>query len=143
MAKVEETRTVRVCVICVNPPVDAREGALAFGLQDKARTLEFGRAQADGSLAFECELQTKPNVNGKPNFTGNFTHGTPEERFLYLTLLQVADGQIVRRVKVHLKTITWAQVEEASQGEVLEASVDGRRTGSVPLLGEGWQVRKG
>jgi hypothetical protein len=138
----DESRTVQVRVVCVNPPVEAREGqSLAFGLQDKQGELKTGAWQADGSLAFECELQAKVNPDGKPNFTGKFTHGSPEERFLYLTLLRAADGQIIRRLKIHLKTITWAQVEQAGQGGVLEAAVDGRGAASVPLLGEGWQVR--
>jgi hypothetical protein len=138
MAKsVGAERTVRVQIDVVNPPDVTGEG-LEFGLQDKDQRLHDGVMQAGGSLRFECGLQVKPGADGKPNFLGVFAHGTADDRFLYLTWKQ--EGQITRRIKVKLVTITWTQVEAASAGGVLEASVDGRGTASVKLLGDGWQV---
>ncbi len=55
----------------------------------------------------------------------------------------------VRRIKVHLSSITWPQIDEAVKTSgVLEARIQGTgRDGgpscaSVPLLGGGWTVKK-
>jgi hypothetical protein len=125
-----EERAVRLRVRCVNPP------AGVFGLQDKDRRLTVGQPQPDGALVFECEVRAKRADDGTPNFLGTFAHGTPTDRFLYLTLLNGDSTAIVKRIKVKLGAITWAQVES---GGVLQASVDGRGAASVKLL-EGWHT---
>ena len=138
MAKSSEAeRTVRIGIRVVNPPDLTSEG-LEFGLQDKDQRLYAGVMQTDGSLWVECEMQVKQGADGKPNFLGAFAHGTASDRFLYLTWKK--EGRITQRIKVKLASITWAQVEAASVGGVLIASVDGRGVASVKLLGEGWQV---
>jgi hypothetical protein len=126
----DQERAIRLRVRCVNPP------AGVFGLQDKERRLSAGQPQPDGSLVFECELWAKRAADGKANFLGVFAHGTPTDRFLYLTLLNADTDQaeIVKRIKVKLPLITWEQIE---QGGVLQATVDGRGAASVKLL-EGW-----
>jgi len=130
--------TIILSVICHNPLSGD------FGLQDKNRDLIDGEQLPDGSLRFSCELNVKQADDGRPNFTGAFAHGSPKERFLYLTLRTLEDSEwrIIKRIKVHLKTITWEQVEAAlsQPGAFLIAEVDGRGSASVPLLGEGWQV---
>jgi hypothetical protein len=124
-----EERAVRLQVRCVNPPVGV------FGLQDKNRRLSTGQPQPDGSLVFTCELRAKRADDGTPNFLGTFAHGTSDDRFLYLTLLNGDSDQagIVKRIKVKLGSITWAQVESGT----LQATVDGRGAASVKLL-DGW-----
>lgn len=135
---------ITTCIICENPP-DLE--ATAFGLQDKKRELVAGELLDDGRLRFRCELTVSQADSGQPNFTGSFAHGTVQERFLYLThrALQQNEWQIRKRIKVHLKTITWEQVETAltTPGAVLIAAVDGRGAASVPLLGDGWTVQSG
>lgn len=127
-----EERAVRLQIRCINPP------AGVFGLQDKDRRLSAGQPQPDGALLFECTLQAKRAANGTPNFLGAFAHGTPTDRFLYLTLLRddTDQAEIVKRIKVKLSSITWDQIE---QGGVLQATVDGRGAASVKLL-EGWHA---
>ncbi len=130
-------RTVRVRIGVVNPP-DVTGAGLEFGLQDKDQRLYDGVMQADGSLRFECELQVRQGADQKPNFLGAFAHGTPADRFLYLTTKQ--EGRITRRIKVKLATATWGQIEALRYGDVIQAMIDGRGVASVPLLGGGWQV---
>lgn len=140
MSKKHATRTIRFRLICLNPP------AGHFGLQDKNRDIIPGEILADNQLAFSFELTVKQTKEGKPNFTGKFAHGTVKERFLYLTLkAQNSDDswRIVQRIKVHLKSITREQIEIllANPSAYLEAQVEGQRTGSVPLLDDGWVVK--
>lgn len=126
---------VRFSVICVNPLPKP------FGLQDKNRDIVEGELLPDGRLQFWLELKVKEVEDGPPNFTGPYAHGRPLERFLYLTQ-KTTEGTITRRVKLHLKTITWEQVQAVldNPDAYLEAAVDSRMTGTVPLLGDGWTV---
>jgi hypothetical protein len=81
-------------------------------------------------------------------------HGDASRRFLYLSWrpLKWRPGQPepacwLRRIKVHLSSITWEQIEQSvANGGVLEAVLPGTgRDGgpscaSVPLVGGGWAV---
>lgn len=125
---------------CIHPPQLAPDDPVAFGLQDKNGNLIAGTPQPDGSLRFECDIQVRLD-GGTPNFLGAFAHGTAQDRFLYLTWKNRADDQIIQRIKIKLASITAAQVEAALQGGSLHASIEATRTGSVPLLGAGWQVQ--
>jgi hypothetical protein len=140
-------QTVRLRVICLNPPPDDRASEpLSFGLQDKAGALHPGIEQPDGSISFDLTLQAvwNPKTNG-PRFRGPFSHGTAEAPFLYLSLKPAIDGAPwLKRLKVTLAPITWAQLEVAARpGARLEARVDGSRAASVPLLDGGWLVQGG
>ena len=132
------TQTVRLHVFCANPP------AAPFGLQDKARVIVEGQPLPDGRLRFALTLKVQQNAEGRPNFTGPFAQGPVHARFFYLTQLDKA-GQIVRRMKVPLESITWDQVEAALADPTayLMAEVEGSRSGTVPLLGAGWTVKRG
>lgn len=133
------TETVNLKIICANAP------SQFFGLQDKKKEIIEGTQLEDGRLAFTFELSVKQRDDGQPNFTGEFAHGTVKERFIYLTTkaLSNAEWRILQRSKVHLKTITWEQVETVlnNPNTYLEAEVDVSRTGSIPLLGDGWVVK--
>ena len=131
--RTKAARLARLSVRCVNPP--EAPAPLRFGLQAKDQTLADGQAQADGSLRFTCELEVKRREDGTLDFIGAFAHGTPANRFLYLTLQD--EWQIIRRIKVKLNSISEAQLKAAG---VLEVSVDGRGAASVPLLDGGWQA---
>src|SRR5688572_6901774 len=136
--------TVNLKIICVHPP--ATSETVIFGLQDKEGNVFAGQPLDDNRLQFSCEVSVKQMGSGQPNFTGAFTHGTVQERFLYLTLKALDKGEwhIVRRIKIHLKTITWEQIETvlANSHSYLVVSVDGRGTANVPLLGAGWKVQQ-
>lgn len=128
-------------ITCLRAP--AQDGA--FGLQDKNQQLH-SPAQADGgTLVFRCQVWAKPASAGRPpNFSGAFTHGTPQERFLYLSLRSADSPEEgwIRRIKVPLKSITWHQLEAAARhaDARLACMVDGGGSGTVKLSTEGWQV---
>lgn len=155
-------KRVRFRIVCRNPPSPERFGA-EFGLQDNSTTLKWmihpGQVSANGDRTFECECRVRPQkTTGAPNFLGPFVQGSAHERFFYLSWRprdrHAADpeppcGTWNRRMKVHLRSITWEQIDEAIRiNGVLEAAVEGTgRDGgpscaSVPLIGGGWLVRK-
>jgi len=118
------------------------------------KELRPGVEREDGSMQFECAVRVKRNPkNGPPNFLGPWVHGPAEARHLYLNWEGAEDQVRARfgRMKIHLASITWEQIEAVSQvsGRVLEATVSGvDRKGapacaSVPLLDDGWIVREG
>jgi hypothetical protein len=135
---------ITVQVTCINPPTVGEN--MRFGLQDKNVKLVEGEASDDGSLRFTCQLTVKQTAEGKPNFLGEYTHGTVQERFLYLTLQALHGGewQIVKRIKIHLKSITWEQVQAVlnQPDKLLAVAVDGQKAASVRLLGDGWVVHE-
>lgn len=135
------TTNIKLRIICLNPP--EQDADVYFGLQDKSNDLKPGTPREDGALVFTCELKTAAGEGTEvPNFTGSFTHGTPKERFLYLSYGSQAGGvwNWMKRIKIPLKEITWEQVETAANdNHVLEATVDGRQAATVKLI-EGWKV---
>ncbi len=140
--------SIAMRLICQTQPPDAHAGRpTEFGLQDKKQVLHPGVRLPDGALRFDfiVTVERKPNQTA-PKFGGPFVHGTTDTPFVYLGYREAQDGAPwIRRLKIHLSSITWAQVEavEAAQvGEaMLEARVSGQGSATVPLLGEGWQVR--
>ena len=150
---------VRLRIICQSPPSPQQHGAL-FGLQDNSTTADWlihsGRVDASGDIRFDCECRVRPHhQTGLPNFLGPFAHGDASRRFLYLSWRpqkwrpgQPEPACWLRRIKVHLSSITWEQIEESvASGGVLEAVLPGtgRHGGpscaSVPLVGGDWAVR--
>ena len=133
---------IRLRVVCRNPP-DSERDAAVFGLQNKNEGLIQGKRWMDETLAFECEVNVEPGAAGKPpNFLGQHVHGTPTDRFLYLSYRPAVGGPWIRRLKVPLSSIPWEQVAAASATrKTLEATVDGSRAARVPLIGGGWELR--
>lgn len=157
-----QEQSIRLCVICQSPPPPQRYGA-EFGLQDNSTTAEWvvqaGQAYPNGDIHFECECRIRPHQGAEsPNFLGPFVHGNASKRFLYLSWRprgwrpNQPDPPCpawLRRIKVHLSSISWEQIEEAVRsGGVLEAVVPGTdpdggpSCASVPLVGGGWTVRR-
>jgi len=148
-------RTVRLRVICapMPPKVFWARTEIELAMQ-YLKELRPGVEHEDGSMQFECEVRVKRNPkNGNPNFLGPWVHGPAGARHLYLNW-QGTEGHVrvqFGRMKIHLASITWEQIEAVSQvsGGVLEATVSGvDRKGapacaSVPLLDEGWIVGEG
>ena len=95
----------------------------AFGLQDKSEVLHVGTPGARGCVVFDLTLQVKAIGADGVVFTGDFAHGKPAERFLYLGWRNAA-GSYAQRLKVPLSTITPGQVREAiAQGTRLTATL--------------------
>lgn len=142
-----DERLIHLRLICLMPPPRHENQATVFGLQDKQGAVYPGQVQTDGSAHYELEVRAKwnPKTRG-PNFLGPYVHGTPEARFLYLSwgYQNETEGRWLKRLKVHLASITWEQIEAVAQMEdgLLEARVEGSGSASVPLLGEGWTVRE-
>ena len=140
-----DEQTVKVRVISARyPPEKQANPALIFGMQDKAKNVHPGAEQANGEIWFECELRVKHDEKtGTLNFLGDYAHGTPQQRFIYLALGYLEMGHYVgiKRWKIHLSPLTWAQVKQAiDRNATLQAKIEGTRAASVPLLDDGWIV---
>ena len=138
---VAETRSVQLRLICATPPPSLHEGEPAmFGLQDKQRSLDIGQGRPDGSVAYEFVVQAKLQAD-LPRFSGQYTHGTAQDPFLYLSWRRGdVPGDWIKRLKISLAGITWDQIEAATGG-VIEGRVEGTGSARTPLLGDGWTVR--
>jgi hypothetical protein len=90
-------------------------------------------------VTFTIPLRVEQNAKtGTPNFLGPFTHGTPQERFLYLCWGEWKDGAWdgFRRAKVPLKQLTWEQVAAAiEQEQPIEFSFDLTDAKGGPVCG--------
>lgn len=139
-------QSVAIRVICIDPPAPPPGfEAGQFGLQDKNKQILEGEEISANERQYEFELDVKNHSDGTPNFTGTFAHGNQAERFLYLSQMgiQGSSWQIIKRIKIPLKTITWEQVETILNDDtsVLEVLVSGQGAATVPLLGEGWIIQ--
>lgn len=94
------------------PPNVWDGGAKDFGVQDKANVLYPGKTGRDGSIVFEVELPVKPGKGPEPVFLGDFAHGPPKERFLYLSWRN-SNGAYAQRLKLPLGAISWGDLEKA------------------------------
>ena len=104
-------------------PVYWNGGADAFGLQDKAEVLHRGTPCAGGAMAFDFTLRVKAVDAGAVVLVGDFAHGPPARRFLYLGWRNAA-GNFAQRLKLPLSTITPDQVRQAvTDGKLLTATL--------------------
>lgn len=134
---------IRLRILCINLPPEVGANPLLFGLQDKQGDLQSGQPRSDGALVYECEVKASQNEKGKPNFTGGYTHGTPDERFLYISVRQAYGSGWLRRSKIMLGSITWEMVETAGVSNTpIEITVDGIAAGRAKVV-RGWQVTEG
>jgi hypothetical protein len=109
----QEARNVTLRIVHDGvPPNVWGGGAKLFGVQDKANVLYPGKARKDGHVVFEIALAVQPGKTGEPVFTGDFAHGPPKERFLYLSWRNT-NGAYAQRVKIALGAITWDQLDKA------------------------------
>lgn len=104
------------------------------------------------NITFSLSLRVTQNARtGAPNFLGEYAQGTADQRFFYICVGQYAgqpDTEWARRVKIHLSSITWPQIDAvlADPKKTLVASYeatlpDGSPScASVPLIGGGWSV---
>ncbi len=84
----------------------------AFGLQDKAGVLHPGLPGPNGTAIFDLSLHVKSTDTDAPVFVGDFAHGPPAGRFLYLGWRN-AQGGFDQRLKLPLGTITWEDLRPA------------------------------
>jgi len=98
-------------------PVTWSRDPHAFGVQDRAGSLHLGTPGPDGKVVFELTLQIKSEASDAPVFLGEFVHGPPKARFLYLGWRN-AQGAFAQRLKLPLGTISWNDVREARERQV-------------------------
>jgi hypothetical protein len=112
MAK-QDTRSVRLRIVYDGTPPNTWDGGPEyFGLQDTANMLHLGKAERDGRIVFDVTLPLKPEKTANPVFVGDFAHGGPKERFLYLSWRNT-NGAYAQRLKLPLAGITWDVIEKA------------------------------
>lgn len=136
-------------IVLVAPPK-----GVGFGLQkEKSEVVDY-QVSKGKDIRFSFSVRVKSGKNGTPNFLGEFTQGTPKERFIYICVGKYAgqkNTEWARRAKVNLSSIIWKQVEHAlkSSKSKLVASYQatdkdgGPSCSSVPLIGGGWYLEKG
>ena len=154
-----QEHTLKLRIICQQPPNPEKYGA-EFGLQDNSTTKDWvihaGRIQANDDIHFDCECRVRLQPPA-PRFFGPFVHGPAAKRFLYLSWrpmgrnhnrLSLNCPAWVRRIKVHLGSITMEQVIKTMETKsVLQAVIKGTgpdggpSCASVPLIGGGWTVQ--
>ena len=95
----------------------------AFGLQDKHGVLHPGTRGAAGAVVFDFTLQVKSLDAETVVLCGDLAHGSPAERFLYLSWRDTQGG-FARRFKLPLSKIMPSQVREAlDKGTMLTATL--------------------
>jgi len=149
---------LRLRIVCIRPPDPGRHGA-EFGVQEKRAgdwILCAGKRRRNSDFVFDFECDVKPPRPGTSHdFSGQFIHGKPGERFVYLSwkprgwkpgTSEPGPPHCVRRMKIHLNSIEWPQVESALKDHsCLEAIVVGTAKDGGPncasvQLAHGWQL---
>ena len=127
---------------------------IGFCLQKgKSELIDYQVSEGE-NIRFSLSVRVKQGKSDAPNFLGEFTQGTPKERFIYICVGEYAGQKNTlwaRRVKIHLSSITWQQVEQtlALPNSKLVASYQatdkkgGPSCASVPLVSGGWSIAKG
>lgn len=136
-------------IVLVAPPK-----GVGFCLQKgKSELVDYQDSTGD-DIRFSISVRVKQGKHGVPNFLGEFTQGTPKERFVYVCIGEYAgqrDAEWARRVKIHLSSISREQVEKVlsgSPGKLVASYLSTDKKGnpscaSVPLIGGGWVLDVG
>ncbi len=112
----------------IEGPAEESSG-IDLGIQDKKKNVLPGQTADDGSGVFDCVVDVHEN-GGKIDFKGAVVHGTPSERFLYLSWKRrETDGAPwAQRIKIPLAGLTADIVDEgAREGRCAEADITRRR----------------
>ncbi|MBA3439917.1 MAG: hypothetical protein H0T92_08630 [Pyrinomonadaceae bacterium] len=131
---------ITIKIRCQNLPGRVWEGrhAVRLGVQKGDGVIDDVPAD-EKHVTFSVPLRVERNPKTlKPNFRGPFAHGTPDERFIYLSWGERHAGVWVmfRRAKIHLNHLDWKTVEYALvTGRPVEASVSMTDEKGGPLCG--------
>lgn len=142
---------IKLIVHCCNMPgrVFREWTDVRLGIQKGKEVVD--EAEADRPATFIAEVRVARNAStGAPNFLGPYAHGTPADRFLYLSWSGVgAEGRkMFRRAKIPLREISWDRLRNALErsGE-LEITLDmtdrdgGPGCATLKQEGAAWTVR--
>jgi hypothetical protein len=116
--------TLHVRVVCTELPgirfVDPSSSDMPvkepvhLGVQKGNDVIDTVPADAKRAV-FDVGFRVARQPNGKPNFLGPFAHGTPADRFFYLSW-GVGKGdtlKMFRRLKIRLGHLTWDQIDRS------------------------------
>lgn len=145
--------TVRVRLVCEGLPPDRFVGfdgrrEIRVDLQTKDGH-EAGTPLGKDAIAWTTEVAVKSGPDGAQDFAGSAVHGKRGDRFFYLSWSseRAIHREMFRRIKVHLRDLTAAQIAKAVKTDgTLVARVDavakdgGPACASVPLQAGGWSV---
>jgi hypothetical protein len=98
-------------------PVHWKPAPDGFGMQDKKGNLLLGNPGPGGAVVFDATLATKAGNAGELILAGEFAHGPPTGRFLYLSWRN-STGSWAQRLKLPLAGIGWDVVGAASARDV-------------------------
>lgn len=116
--------------------------AVRLGIQKGQEVVEDVAADVE-SVTFTVTLRVANNPkNGQPNFLGAYAHGTPNDRFIYLSWGERKDGawDMFRRAKVRLRQLTGERLEQSIKtGEPIELSVAMTDAKGGPACGTLWE----
>jgi hypothetical protein len=136
----KNSQIVLIQIYCHNLPGSRFEGknAVRLGIQKGKEVVDDVPADVREVL-FTVPLRVEPDsMTGQPNFLGPFAQGRSQERFIYLCWgKRINKGwEGFRRVKVHLKHLTWQQIEAAlQQGQPIKFSFDMTDAKGGPVCG--------
>lgn len=91
--------------------------AVRLGIQKGQEVIDDVAADVE-SVTFTVPLRVATNLkHGQPNFLGAFAHGTPDDRFIYLSWgeRKGASWDMFRRAKLALRQLSWERLENAWQ----------------------------
>ena len=139
-------REITLFINLVNPPK-----GVGFCLQKGKDELVDYVISKGKDLVFELSARIKEGKDGSPVFLGDYTQGTPKERFVYICSGKragQADTLWDRRAKIPLSYITWPQIEKATYSSKLKLIASYEATGkdggpscaTVPLTDGGWKI---
>ena len=125
---------------------------VGFCLQKGRNELVDYQVSEGENIRFSLPVRVKQGKAGASNFLGEFTQGTPKERFFYVCVGEYAGQKNTvwaRRVKIHLSSISWQQVEQVLRGSKCRLAASYQATdkdggpscASVPLVGGGWSLK--
>ena len=130
------TQSIRLRIIYDGATPNTWDGGPGdFGLQDKSGTLHPGKFDPKSSMIFDLTLDVNPEAGDTPVFLGQFAHGPPKERFLYLSWRR-PDGGFSQRIKLLLSSLTWSDVSAAlTTGKPIVGEASGRMPATKPKPG--------
>jgi len=119
---------VTIRLRCVEFPGRTFEGSrdVEVGVQKDEEVIDLVPGDAkEAQFMFLLRVEKNPKT-GKPNFLGPFAHGTPTNRFLYLSWSAEQGAQRIRfrRAKILLNHIEWLSIEKAlKSGNPIDATL--------------------
>jgi hypothetical protein len=139
VARDPQTVRLRVIVEPMPPPKFGDWTEIDGRLQKGQTTVPPVRRVGDTAV-MDAEVQAVPNQRtGEPNFLGDYAHGTPADRFLYVAWEGTRDGERerFRRAKIRLTGITWPLLDRLARtpGGRLQATMDGVDRHGGPACG--------